>query len=70
MAGLLLLALLLFLAPIAALISLFGRDDTEVAGGSRVLWALVILFIPFAWVVYFLIGRRSPDDSPWHGKRY
>jgi hypothetical protein len=49
---------LLFLGPIAALVSIFQRTDSQVAGDSRVLWALVVLFIPFAWVVYFLIGRR------------
>ena len=49
---------LLFLGPIAALVSIFQRTDSHVAGDSRVLWALVVLFIPFAWVVYFLIGRR------------
>jgi hypothetical protein len=46
---------------IAALVSLFRRSDEDVAGGSRVLWALVILFLPLAWVVYFLIGRRDPN---------
>lgn len=52
------LAALLFIGPIAALISIFQRTDSQVAGDSRVLWALVVLFIPFAWVVYFLMGRR------------
>lgn len=49
---------LLLIGPIAAIISVFGRTDAQVAGNSRVLWALVVLFIPFAWVVYFLMGRR------------
>ena len=49
---------LLFIGPIAALVSIFQRSDQQVAGNSRVLWALVILFLPFAWVVYFLAGRR------------
>jgi len=31
----------------------------QVAGNSRVLWALVVLFIPLAFVVYFLVGRRA-----------
>jgi Phospholipase_D-nuclease N-terminal len=52
------LAALLFIGPIAALISIFQRTDSQVAGDSRVLWALVVLFIPFAWVIYFLMGRR------------
>lgn len=50
---------LLFVGPIAALVSIFQRSDAQVAGDSRVLWALVVLFVPFAWVVYFLAGRRG-----------
>jgi hypothetical protein len=61
----LLIGLLLLIGPIAALISLFRREDSQVAGNSRVLWALVILLIPFAWVVYFLIGRKSGVDRDW-----
>lgn len=55
----LLFGVLMVLGPLAALVSLFRRTDSEVAGGSRVLWGLVILVIPFAWVVYFLLGRRD-----------
>jgi hypothetical protein len=47
------------LGPLAALVSLFRRTDGDVVGGSRVLWGLVILVIPFAWLVYFLVGRRD-----------
>jgi hypothetical protein len=64
-------ALLVFLAfgavmvlgPLLALVSLFNRTDGEVAGGSRVLWGLVILVIPFAWIVYFLFGRRDGGSA-------
>jgi hypothetical protein len=55
----LLVGALMVLAPLAAIVSLFRRTDGEVAGGSRVLWALVILVIPFAWIVYFAFGRRA-----------
>jgi hypothetical protein len=55
----LLVGAIMVLAPLAAIVSLFTRTDEQVAGGSRVLWALVILVIPFAWLVYFLFGRRA-----------
>jgi H+/Cl- antiporter ClcA len=60
--GLVVVGFILAICPILALISLFRRSDNEVAGNSRVLWALVILFIPFSCVVYFLIGRKSGSD--------
>lgn len=61
----LVLAIISFFGPIAVLISLFRRSDNEVAGGSRVLWAIVVIFIPFAWIVYFLVGRKSGVDRDW-----
>ncbi|MBA2557822.1 MAG: PLDc N-terminal domain-containing protein [Chloroflexi bacterium] len=54
----LIFALLMLLGPIIALIDLFQRSDRDVAGDSRVLWAIVVLLVPFAWIVYFVVGRR------------
>ena len=47
-----------FVGLVAAMVSIFQRSDLQVVGDSRVLWALVVLFIPFAWAAYFLMGRR------------
>jgi ABC-type amino acid transport system permease subunit len=44
---------------IAAFVSLFQRTDQQVVGDSRILWALVVLFIPLGFVAYFLLGRRE-----------
>jgi hypothetical protein len=44
---------------IGALVSLFQRTDQQVVGDSRILWALVMLFIPFGFIAYFLVGRRE-----------
>lgn len=52
-------ALTTFIGGVLALISLFIRTDDQVVGDSRVLWALVVLLVPFAWLVYFVIGRRT-----------
>jgi len=54
----LLLSVAYFVGLVAALVSIFQRSDLQVVGDSRVLWALVVLFIPFGFVAYFLMGRR------------
>jgi hypothetical protein len=47
-----------FIGLILALVDLLRREDAGVVGNSRVLWALIILFIPLGWVAYFVVGRR------------
>lgn len=58
----LLLFVILALVQVAgwvySLVDLFQRRDSDVAGDSRVLWAIVIVFVPLAWLVYLLAGRR------------
>lgn len=54
----LLLSAVYFVGLIAALVSIFQRTDQQVVGDSRVLWGLVVLFVPFGFVAYFLVGRR------------
>ncbi len=53
-----LLSAVFFVGLIAALVSMFQRTDEQVVGDSRVLWALVVLFVPFGFLAYFLVGRR------------
>lgn len=53
-----LLLLVNLVLVIAALISIFNREDTDVTGNSRVLWALVVLLLPFGWLGYFVLARR------------
>jgi hypothetical protein len=52
------LAMAQFVGFILALVDLLRREDADVVGNSRVLWALIVLFIPFGWVAYFVAGRR------------
>jgi hypothetical protein len=44
---------------IAALVDL-GKDDRQVRGGSKVVWALVIVFVNLIGpILYFLVGREE-----------
>lgn len=53
----LLVILFIFLLPLLALISALMNDFR---GNDKILWVLVILFLPFLGsVLYFLIGRNN-----------
>jgi len=48
---------------VAALLDLARRDRRQVQGGSRTLWALVIILINFIGpIVYLLWGREVEVD--------
>ena len=53
-----LLSIAHLIGQIWAIIDLLKREDPQVAGNSRVVWALVIIFLPFGWLVYLAAGRR------------
>jgi hypothetical protein len=43
---------------VLALIDISKRK--KVAGGRKVVWALVVLFVSFlGWISYFLLGRKE-----------
>ena len=49
--------LFIFLLPLLALISALMNDFN---GSEKILWVLIILFLPFLGsVLYFLIGRNK-----------
>jgi hypothetical protein len=52
------LGLLQFLGMVVALVDILRREDPDVVGDSRVIWVIIVILIPFAWVAYFLLGRR------------
>lgn len=43
---------------ILAIVDLLKREDHQVVGNSRVIWVLIVIFIPLAWIAYFVAGRR------------
>ena len=53
----LMVVLFIFLIPLLALISALMSDFP---GNEKILWVLIILFLPFLGsVLYFLIGRNQ-----------
>jgi len=49
---------------IFALIDLFGVASGDVRGGSRFVWAVVILLLPVIGPVVWLWLGRAPSDEP------
>ena len=44
----------------AAMVDLIRRDKTAVAGGNKLLWGAIILFVGFVGpIVYFIVGRKE-----------
>ena len=43
---------------ILAIVDLLRREDADVLGNSQLIWVVLVLFLPFAWVAYFFLGRR------------
>lgn len=51
---------------IFALIDLFGVAAQDVRGGSRFVWAVVILVLPVVGPALWLWLGRAPADEPRH----
>lgn len=49
---------------IFAVIDLFGVPSGEVRGGSRFVWAVVILLLPVLGPVLWLWLGRAPSEAP------
>lgn len=62
--GKVLLALAALGLTIFALIDLAGVPASEVRGGSRFVWGVVILLVPVAGPLLWLWLGRAPADGP------
>jgi uncharacterized membrane-anchored protein YitT (DUF2179 family) len=45
-----------FVLPLVAAVHVLVRDDLEDL--QRLVWLLVVVFIPFLWLVYFALGKE------------
>lgn len=52
--------LLSFVLQIAAAIHVLVRDDMEDL--QKLVWILLVVFVPFLWLVYFLLGKERTGD--------
>jgi hypothetical protein len=57
-AGILLTLFIIFFIILLPLLALFSVLTSEFEGNDKIIWVLVIIFLPFLGsVLYFLIGR-------------
>jgi hypothetical protein len=47
-----------FVGQLLALLDILRREDPQLLGDSRLLWVLIVIFVPFGWLFYFIVGRR------------
>jgi hypothetical protein len=52
------LAIVHFVGQLLALLDILRREDAQLLGDSRLLWVLIVIFVPFGWLFYFIVGRR------------
>jgi len=57
-AGILLTLFIIFFIILLPLLALFSVLTSEFEGNDKIIWVLIIIFLPFLGsVLYFLIGR-------------
>lgn len=61
-----LISAVIFLAMLAALFDLITRDDSQVRGLPKLVWLLLIVFIPAAGAILWFLAGREPKTSPAH----
>ena len=58
------ISIVIFLAMLAALFDVISRDDSQVKGLPKLVWLLLIVFIPVAGtILWFLAGREPKEPS-------
>lgn len=50
-----LLGLVNFIGIVWMIVDVLGSDREDI---EKLLWAIIIIFVPFGWIIYFILGRR------------
>ena len=56
--GLLLILALFALGPVIALMHTLIRADWQPVSSRNLRWSVVVMLIPFTWIVYFVVTMR------------
>lgn len=59
-----LISAVIFIAMLAALFDLITRDDSQIRGLPKLVWLLLIVFIPAAGAILWFVAGREPKTSP------
>jgi Phospholipase_D-nuclease N-terminal len=44
---------------IPQIIAIVNLVQSSLESNMKIVWALVIIFVPFGWLVYFLVGKST-----------
>lgn len=56
------ISIVIFLAMLAALLDVITRDESQIKGLPKLVWILLIVFIPVAGSILWFIAGREPKD--------
>jgi hypothetical protein len=50
---------ILAITIIPQIIAIVNLVQSSLESNMKIVWALVIIFVPFGWLVYFLVGKST-----------
>lgn len=56
------ISIVIFLAMLAALFDVISRDDSQIKGLPKLVWVLLIVFIPLVGCILWFVAGREPKD--------
>src|SRR5690606_7137452 len=59
------ISVVIFLAMLAALFDVISRDDSQIKGLPKLVWLLLIVFIPVAGTILWFVAGREPKTSTY-----
>src|SRR5690606_15887650 len=64
------ISVVIFLAMLAALFDVISRDDSQIKGLPKLVWLLLIVFIPVAGSILWFVAGRAPRESSYPSPRH
>lgn len=64
------ISVVIFLAMLAALFDVISRDDSQIKGLPKLIWLLLIVFIPLAGSILWFAAGREPKDPGYRPRAH
>ncbi|HRN28732.1 MAG TPA: PLD nuclease N-terminal domain-containing protein [Terrimesophilobacter sp.] len=64
------ISVVIFLAMLAALFDVITRDDSQIKGLPKIVWLLLIVFIPVAGSILWFVAGREPKASAYRSPNH
>lgn len=64
------ISVVIFLAMLAALFDVISRDDSQIKGLPKLVWLLLIVFIPVAGSILWFVAGRVPKETSYRSPNH